>query len=43
MSKSGDVGVIISFVAMALTWITLAVAPTVGVIWIACHFIRKFW
>jgi hypothetical protein len=30
-------------VAGLLVWFALAVAPTVGVIWLAIHFARKFW
>jgi hypothetical protein len=24
-------------------WVVLAAGPTIGVIWVAIHFLRKFW
>lgn len=30
-------------IAIILGWILLAVGPTVAVVWIAAHFIHKYW
>lgn len=45
MNKEDAKGIagLIGLVSLIGVWVVCAIAPTVGVIWIACHFISKWW
>ena len=34
---------LIGIVTVGLIWMVVALGPTAAVVWIAVHFIRKFW
>jgi len=38
-----NLAAMISAVMFVLLWLVLAVGPTVAVVWVAWHFISKFW